>query len=155
MPFICQFTRLSNKEVGTFSVCIVETSYPSCTGTKMLSSIRPVTVLLVSQPGIMHNTLYSILQNLPNTLVAQAYGALTGFDFLESGQADAVLIDANIPLPERIALIKRICERFPQVRSIVLTATTRNHLALTTAGAAKILSLDCSPDAIRSAVFAD
>lgn len=121
----------------------------------MLSPAKQITVLLVSEPGIMHNTLYSILQTIPNAIVADVNGALSGLDFLEQQPVDAVVIDANIPLSERVALIMRIQQRFPLIRSVVLTSTSRNHRVLVDAGADSVLQQNCLRRDIEAAVFAD
>ena len=121
---------------------------------RLLMLLNQKSVLLVSQPGIMHNTLYSILQSLPDTSVAEANGALSAYDYLESEQVDAVLIDANIPLAERLALLARIKGQFPHVRSLVLTLTARHHNLLCSAGADKVLLQNCSLADIEAAVFA-
>jgi DNA-binding NarL/FixJ family response regulator len=101
----------------------------------------------------MHNTLYSILRTIPNAIIADVNGALSGLDFLEREQVDAVVIDANIPQSERVALIRRIQQRFPSIRSIVLTTTARNHGALAAAGADEILLQNCFRQDIEAAVF--
>lgn len=120
----------------------------------MWSPTRQLTVLLVSQPGIMHNTLYSILQSLPNALVSEASGALSAYDFLESQPTDALVIDANLPLAERVALLERAKRQFPHVRSLVLTTTARHHELLRQAGADQVLMQNCSRHDIEAAVFA-
>jgi DNA-binding NarL/FixJ family response regulator len=119
----------------------------------LLSPIEKITVLLVSEPGIMHNTLSSILRTIPNAIIAEANGALSGLDLLERQRVDAVIIDTNIPQSERVALIGRIRQRLPKVRSIVLTTTSRNHGALSDAGADKILMQNCFREEIEAAVF--
>jgi DNA-binding NarL/FixJ family response regulator len=112
-------------------------------------------VVLVSQPGMMHNVLLSTLRAVPSAIVYNANGALTAYELFEEQQADAVVIDANIPLSERLALIRRIKTNFPQVRCIVLTTTTRNHASLHAAGADSILLQDSSPQEVGAAIVAD
>jgi DNA-binding NarL/FixJ family response regulator len=121
----------------------------------MLSPAKQITVLLVSQPGIMHNTLHSILQSLSRAKVTDADGALGAYDFLEKHHTDALVIDANIVLGERLALLARIKKEYPNVRSLVLTTTARHHALLTSAGADKVLQQNCSPQEIEAALFAD
>jgi DNA-binding NarL/FixJ family response regulator len=120
----------------------------------MFTPAEQVVVLLVSQPGIMHNTLCSILRSLPNALVAETSGALSAYDYLESGPADAVIIDANIPLAERLALLTRVKAQFPDTHCLVLTMTARNHRLLGCAGADRVLLQNCSTADIEAAVFA-
>jgi two-component system response regulator YesN len=103
----------------------------------------------------MHNTLVSILQTIPDAIIAEVNGALSALDFFEREKVDAVIIDANIPQSERVALITRIRRLFPHVRSIVLTATERNHRALVDAGVDKVLLQNCLRQDIEAAVFAN
>jgi DNA-binding NarL/FixJ family response regulator len=121
----------------------------------MLSPAKQLTVLLVSQPGIMHNTLHSILQSLPNVEVSDSDGALSAYGSLEKNHTDALVIDANIALGERLALLARVKKEYPHVRSLVLTTTARHHALLTSAGADKVLQQNCSPQEIEAALFAD
>lgn len=111
-----------------------------------------MTVLLVSQPGIMHNTLHSILQSLPNAIVTATNGALSAYDLLERSSTNALVIDANIPLAERIALLSRTRKYFPQVRCLALTTTTKHHQLLREAGAETILPQNCSRQDLEAAL---
>ena len=120
----------------------------------MLSAARQITVLLVSQPGIMHNTLYSILQSFPHAFILSANGALSAYDLLERQPADVVVIDANLPLEEREALLGRAKKQFPRARMLVLTTTTKNHKRLKGAGADCILLQNSSRKEIETAVLA-
>ncbi|MFN2116821.1 MAG: response regulator [Candidatus Promineifilaceae bacterium] len=120
-----------------------------------MTPAKQIRVLLVSEPGIMHNTLVSILQTIPDAIIAEVNGALSALDFFEREKVDAVIIDANIPQSERVALITRIRRLFPHVRSIVLTATERNHRALVDAGVDKVLLQNCLRQDIEAAVFAN
>jgi DNA-binding NarL/FixJ family response regulator len=124
-------------------------------GSEMISTARQLMVLLVSQPGIMHKALYSILQSLPDAIIMDTNGALTAYDFLERQRADVVVIDANIPLAERVALLARLEKQFPQVRTIVLTTTKRHHQVLREAGAELILMQNCSRQDIETAVLSN
>jgi DNA-binding NarL/FixJ family response regulator len=112
------------------------------------------TVLLVSQPGIMHKTLQTILQSIPGALVVGANGALTAYELLEREYIDVVVVDANNPLEERLALLARIKKQFPQIRCIVLTTTSRNQHRLSAAGADTILLQNCSRQDMETAVLA-
>jgi DNA-binding NarL/FixJ family response regulator len=120
----------------------------------MLSTARKITVLLVSQPGIMRNTLFSILHSFPNVLILSATGALTAYDLLEREPADVVVIDANLPLEEREALLGRAKKQFPGARTLVLTTTTKHHWRLKGAGADCILLHNSSRKEIETAVLA-
>ena len=121
----------------------------------MLSSNKQITVLLVSQPGIMHNTLYSILQSFVDALAISTNGALTAYDRLEHQRTNVVLIDANIPLAERVALLARSKKQFPEVRTLVMTTTAKHHQLLKEAGADQILLQNTSRQELEAAVFGE
>lgn len=119
----------------------------------MITPARQIIVLLVAEPGIMHQSLYSILQSFPGALIAQASGALTAYDHLQDQAVDALVIGANLPLAERVALLERVRKQFSPLRCVVLTTTTRNHELLREAGADAVLLQDCTPQDIRAALF--
>ena len=102
------------------------------------------TIVLVSQPGIAHNVLLNLLRTLPQTSVHETYGALSAFEFIESNHVDAIIVNANLFLTERLALVRRIKSCFPFIQCIVLTMTTRNHESIRTSGADQILMQDTS-----------
>jgi len=121
----------------------------------MESAARPATVLLVSQPGVMRSALHSILQSLSGAIIMNTDGALSACDLLESQQTDSVVIDANLPLAERVALLARIKRQFPLVFCLALTTTGRHHQLLKEAGADLILMQNCSREDIKRAVFSN
>lgn len=114
---------------------------------------KPITVLLVSQPGIMHNVLHSILQSVSSATVLDANGAFTAYALLETQPVDVIVIDANIPFAESQALITRIKNNFPHIQCLAFTATAKEKRLLQSAGADKILFQDCSLQEIEDAVF--
>ena len=114
---------------------------------------KPITVLLVSQPGIMHNVLHSILQSVSSATVLDANGAFTAYTLLETRPVDVIVIDTNIPFAESQALITRIKSKLPHIQSLAFTATTKEKHLLQTAGADKILFQDCSLQEIEDALF--
>lgn len=117
------------------------------------AATRDLKLVLVSQPGTMHNVLYSMLRSLPYVMVVAADGALAAFDLLEHEPADAVVMDANLPLTERRALVARIRRQFPQVLSIVLTMTNRHRALLRAAGADLIMPRDFSLQELETALL--
>ena len=119
----------------------------------MSSQNTQTTVVLVSHPGITQNVLHSILKSLAGVTVLGANGALTAYNVLEGQAVDTVIVDANVPLTEKVALVTRIKQNFPHIMCIVLTATSRNHDLLRTVGADRILFQDCSPLEVETAVL--
>lgn len=119
----------------------------------MFPDNKPITVLLVSQPGIMHNVLHSILQSLSSVTVLDANGAFTAYALLETQPVDVLMIDTNIPFAESQALIACIKNKLPHIQCIAFTATTKEKHLLQSAGADKILFQDCSLQEIEDALF--
>lgn len=110
-------------------------------------------LVLVSQPGTMQNVLFSMLRSLPTGTVGATNGALTAFDLLENEPVDVVIVDANLPLSERLALVGRIRRQFPRVLSVVLTMTDRHRALLRTAGADLIMPRDVSLQELETALL--
>ena len=110
------------------------------------------TVVLVSHPGITHNTLAGALASFDCIDVLPAAGALSAVEMLRRISPDAVVIDANLPQEETLALLKYIKRDRTQARWIVLTTTTRNHHELKTAGADAVLFDNCSMRQLEAAV---
>jgi len=110
------------------------------------------TVVLVSHPGITHNTLTGVLAALPCIDVVPAAGALSTLGMLRRVSPDALVIDANLPHEETLALLKYIKRDRAQTRCIVLTTTSRNHNQLKAAGADVVLFDNCSTRQLEAAV---
>jgi len=117
------------------------------------SPAKRLLIMLVSQPGVVHNTLYSMLQSLPDVNVLDAAGALTAYTLIKQQAVEVVVIDANLPVVERATLIGYIKQVSPQTKCLVLTATSRHHDLLWTAGADGILHQNCSLQEVETAVF--
>jgi len=120
--------------------------------TGVLNPQEKRTAVLVSQPGITHNTLRSMLASLPCVHVLDAAGALSGYDLLEHEPIDAVVIDSNVPQAETLALLKHIKQESPRTRCIVLTTTNRNHNQLLTIGVDVLFLQNCSLRELETAV---
>lgn len=116
------------------------------------SMMIQITAVLVSLPGIMHNTLLSMLETLPCATVLAASGALSAYDLLKQHGADTVVIDANLPLDEKVSLLRQIRRDLPQMRCVVLTNTSRNHQILVEAGADALLPQSASWREFQAAV---
>ncbi len=112
----------------------------------------PRTVILVSHPGITHNTLAGALSSFAYLDVLPAAGALSAVEMLRRVSPDAVVIDANLPQEETLALLKYIKRDRTQARCIVLTTTTKNHHDLKSAGADAVLFDNCSMHQLEAAV---
>lgn len=119
----------------------------------MVTDKKPTTILLVSQPGIMHNVLHSILQSIASATVLDANGAFTAYALLEAQPVDVIVIDTNLPFAERLALIARIKNNFPHIQCLAFITTSKEKRLLESAGADKILFQGYSLQEIEEAVF--
>jgi DNA-binding NarL/FixJ family response regulator len=110
------------------------------------------TVILVSHPGITHNLLAGMLSSFTCVDVVSVVGALSAVDRLTRITPDAVLIDANLPQEETMALLMHIKRSQMPTRCVVLTSTTREHSLLRSAGADTLLPDNCLPQQLEAAV---
>ena len=110
------------------------------------------TVVLVSYPGITHNTLAVTLASFACMEVLPAAGALSAVEMLKRNSPDAVVIDTNLPQEETLALLKYIKRDRAQARCIVLTTTAKHHHELKSAGADAVLFDNCSMRQLETAV---
>jgi DNA-binding NarL/FixJ family response regulator len=89
---------------------------------------RKTRVLLVSLPGLVRDATYATLASLPQvSLVAAASGALSATRLLLQLQADLLLIDANLPDEEVLALLSWAKEYRPHMQCLVMTMTSQQR----------------------------
>jgi DNA-binding NarL/FixJ family response regulator len=110
------------------------------------------TVILVSHPGITHNMLAGVLSSFACIKVVPAAGALSTLALLPQVSPDSVVIDANLPHEETLALLKYLKWDGTRARCIVLTTTSKHHHELRSAGADMLLFDNCSPRQLEAAV---
>lgn len=110
------------------------------------------TVILVSHPGITHNTLAGVLASFSCINVVPTAGALSTLEVFKQASPAAIVIDANLPHEETLALLKYLKRDGTPARCIVLTTTSKNHKELRLAGADLILFDNCSARQLEEAV---
>jgi DNA-binding NarL/FixJ family response regulator len=117
-------------------------------------------IVCVSEPGTMQEALCSMLNALPHiAIVGHASGGLSALQVLSRCEAHVVVIDANVPIEETLALVQSLNALRPRVACIVLTAA-RSQQRLAVAGGASAALLRSSPsqqilDAIHAAARCD
>lgn len=85
-----------------------------------------ISLLLVSSPGVLQQTLKHIFGSKPQvTIQGVANGGLSAIKSMKNELPDGVVIDANVPETETDELIQVIRKEFPGVRSLVLVATSQ------------------------------
>ena len=110
------------------------------------------TVVLVSHPSITHDTLIGMLASFSCLEVVSSAGALSTFDLLARVSPQTVVIDANLPHEETLALLRYIKRDWPHIVCIVLATTSKQHSELRTAGADILLSNNCTSRQLQAAV---
>jgi DNA-binding NarL/FixJ family response regulator len=81
---------------------------------------------LVSAPGpICEATCATLAHAAHIRLVALASGALSATQLLQHVQPDLILLDANLPEEEMLALLRWLNDNYPNVHSLVATLTTQ------------------------------
>jgi DNA-binding NarL/FixJ family response regulator len=115
-----------------------------------------IRIIFVSEPGVMQEAMHTVLTALPQvSVVGLASGGLSTLHLLSQSRADVVIIDANIPLDEMLALMRSITRLRPPVACIALTST-RSQMRLAVAEGACAALPRSSPsqqisEAIRTA----
>jgi DNA-binding NarL/FixJ family response regulator len=110
-------------------------------------------IVFVSEPGVMQESMTSVLAALPQlSIVGLASGGLSALHILPRCEADVVVIDANVPVEEMLALVRSINAMRPHIACIVLTST-RSHMRLAVAwGASAALPRSSSSRQISEAI---
>lgn len=97
-------------------------------------------VILVSSPGVLHDSLQSMLRSLPEVeVIGSASGGLSASELLQKQDVNLVVIDANLPDEEVLMLLSLIKSNYQDVRSIVLTTTASQKTEFLSAGAGAVL----------------
>jgi DNA-binding NarL/FixJ family response regulator len=98
-----------------------------------MNSANQTKILFVSEPGLMQEGMHAVLSTLPHvSIVGLASGSLSALYMLSRCEVDVVVIDANIPMEEMLALVRSINALRPPVACIAL-ASTRSQMRLAVA----------------------
>jgi DNA-binding NarL/FixJ family response regulator len=110
-------------------------------------------IVFVSEPGVMREAMQAVLAALPQvSIVGLAGGSLSALHLLQQREADVVIIDANIPVDEMLALVRSIKALRLPVACIAL-ASTRSQMRLAVAeGANAALPRRSPPRQISEAI---
>jgi DNA-binding NarL/FixJ family response regulator len=114
-----------------------------------------IRVLLADDQNLIREGLKALLEQEPDLEVIADVD--NGFDAVaqtEALQPDVVLMDLTMPKMDGIAATQNICERFPQIRVLVLTASddSASVKQALQVGARGYLLKDMSPDELANAV---
>jgi NarL family two-component system response regulator LiaR len=123
-----------------------------------MSTSIPIRVMIVDEHDMVRRGLATVMQlNADLDLVGEARNGQQAVQMVEELQPDVVLMDLMMPVMDGATATRIICERWPQVQVIALTASEEQALIkkVLQAGAigylVKNLSIDELAQAIRSA----
>lgn len=102
-----------------------------------------IPVMLVSQPGALQKILLNSLQGLPVAVVGVASGGLSAAAMLKGRQPDLLIVDANVPVDETLALLEHVQRKYPEIYCLALSETSQGKQGLQAGGAnSVVLSFD-------------
>jgi DNA-binding NarL/FixJ family response regulator len=114
-----------------------------------------IRVLLVDDHRLVRAGLSSLLNSAPDVeVVGEAADGAAALEQAEIAEADLVLMDLSMPVMDGVTATRKLRERHPELRIVVLTSfvdqdRVREAIA---AGATGYVLKDCSPDELLSAV---
>jgi DNA-binding NarL/FixJ family response regulator len=114
-----------------------------------------IRVLLADDQNLIREGLKALLEQEPDLeVIADVDNGCDAVSQTEALRPDVVLMDLTMPKMDGIAATQNICERFPEIRVLVLTASDDGvsiKMALQV-GARGYLLKDMSPDELANAV---
>jgi NarL family two-component system response regulator LiaR len=123
-----------------------------------MSASNPIRVMIVDEHDMVRKGLTTVMRlNADLDLAGEARNGQEAIQLCEQLQPDVVLMDLMMPVMDGVTATGIICQRWPQVRVIALTASQEQELvqAVLKAGAIgyllKNVSIDELAHAIRSA----
>lgn len=114
-----------------------------------------IRVLLADDQNLIREGLKALLEQEPDLeVIADVDNGCDAITQTEALQPDVVLMDLTMPKMDGIAATQNICERFPDIRVLVLTASDDGDSIRTAlqVGARGYLLKDMSPDELANAV---
>jgi DNA-binding NarL/FixJ family response regulator len=101
--------------------------------------------IIASTPGVAEQSLRATLESLASLhVVGTAAGCLSALQMARNSAADLVVIDANLPFGDVQVLLQQLEEEKPEIRSLVLVATSSQVRRALAAGADAALRRDAS-----------
>jgi len=112
-------------------------------------------LVLVDDHEIVRTGLRMILENIPDLeIVAECEDGDQALQAVRTHQPDVVLMDVNMPRLSGLEATRRITERFPNTRVIILTIHAQNPFPaqLLEAGASGYLTKGCDSSELTKAI---
>ena len=124
----------------------------------MIAKIVPTSTVLVSQPGILCDSMHIMLKSLPPIEVVEiASGCLSASKLLNKEALQLMVLDATLPEEEVLELLDRVKKNYPHVPVLTLAMTTKHRETLVAAGADSVILRNSSAhlfiDAIQQTIL--
>src|SRR5207245_11028909 len=121
----------------------------------VLPRVEPARVVVVDDHAILRTGVANIINQEPDLrVVAEAGNGVEAIEAFERHQPDVTLLDLRMPVMEGVEVVRRIRERDPRARVIVLTTydTDDEISRALKAGATAYVLKDISADALVSCI---
>ena len=118
-------------------------------------AVSPASVLIVDDHALLRTGVANIINHEPDLqVVAEASNGLEAVDAFERHRPDVTLLDLRMPVMEGVEAVRRIRERDPQAKVIVLTTydTDEDIARALKAGAKAYILKDIAADALISCI---
>jgi two-component system NarL family response regulator len=118
-------------------------------------AVSPASVLIVDDHALLRTGVANIINHEPDLqVVAEASNGLEAVDAFERHRPDVTLLDLRMPVMEGVETVRRIRERDPQAKVIVLTTydTDEDIARALKAGAKAYILKDIAADALISCI---
>jgi DNA-binding NarL/FixJ family response regulator len=119
------------------------------------STVSPATVLIVDDHALLRTGVANIINHEPDLqVVAEAANGAEAVEAFERHRPDVTLLDLRMPVMEGVEAVRRIRERDPQARVIVLTTydTDEDIARALKAGAKAYILKDIAADALVACI---
>src|SRR5690242_13965379 len=120
-----------------------------------VAEVRPIRVLLVDDESLLRTGVGLILRHADDIeVVGEAEDGVQAVGLVDEVAADVVLMDIRMPRMDGLAALRRIVERSPAVRVVMLTTFGENAYVAEAlrAGAAGFVLKDIGPRELIQAV---
>ena len=118
-------------------------------------AVSPSSVLIVDDHALLRTGVANIINHEPDLqVVAEASNGLEAVDAFERYRPDVTLLDLRMPIMEGVEAVRRIRERDPQAKVIVLTTydTDEDISRALKAGAKAYILKDIAADALIACI---
>jgi two-component system, NarL family, response regulator len=118
-------------------------------------AVAPASVLIVDDHALLRTGVANIINHEPDLqVVAEAANGLEAVDAFERHRPDVTLLDLRMPVMEGVEAVRRIRERDPQAKVIVLTTydTDEDITRALKAGAKAYILKDIAADALIACI---